>query len=369
MLKQILWTIPKTTWFIFCIMTSLILACVSGYFTYQFYTDGSSGYDIYAMGFMAISLEVTKFIFSVFYPFAKYRNKKSEDTILWIMKICLFLSILSSMYCLMLGKDLMNSPASKTVLMLYEYMPVLNIIPIKFAQFISTISLVVLIEFLIVFLPTISTLMFQEKDYNRKTYAVSNIGKIKEILVTIPELYIDRLYLRFMNYADSLKVVNDGLGNVTHVEEIRKPKLKLLKNDKLLKLADSSNVDWGKSTEDTKSSNEEIKVSDDSDFVQGKDKDDSDTDLVNTNNLDSKEASIFALDKNTEKFLKAIFELASDNICPSQKQLSEYTGYTKNDISSMKKLFEDLEILKTDGLKTTILCGYLEAIKKLELVQ
>jgi len=369
MLKQILWTIPKITWFIFCIMTSLILACVSGYFTYQFYTDGSSGYDIYAMGFMAISLEVTKFIFSVFYPFAKYRNKKSEDTILWIMKICLFLSILSSMYCLMLGKDLMNSPASKTVLMLYEYMPVLNIIPIKFAQFISTISLVVLIEFLIVFLPTISTLMFQEKDYNRKTYAISNIGKIKEILVTIPELYIDRLYLKFMNYADSLKVVNDDMDNVSRVEEIKKPKLKLLKNDKLLKLPDSSNVDWGKNTADRKISNEEIKASDSSDFVQGKDGNECDTDLINTNDSKGKEPPTFALDKDTENFLKAVFELANDNVCPSQKQLSEYMGYTKNDISSMKKLLEDLEIIKTDGLKTTILCDYPEALKKLDLVQ
>ena len=55
-----------------------------------------------------------------------------------------------------------------------------------------------------------------------------------------------------------------------------------------------------------------------------------------------------------------------NNSCPSLKLLSEYTGYTKNDICAIKKLFEDLGILKTDGLKTIVLCDYDEAERKLQ---
>ena len=187
------------------------------------------------------------------------------------MKICFILSILSSMYCLLLGKILLNSPASKTVEMLFDYMPVLNIVPLKFSQFISTISLMVLIEYLIIFLPQISILMFTPKDYNRKTYTESNIDKVKEIIVTIPEILIDRLYSKFMDYANSLKDENIKTDNITLIEEYKKPELKLLKNDGNKKLLGNSNVDWDKEQNDSKPANEEIKGNDTPEFVQDKD--------------------------------------------------------------------------------------------------
>ena len=262
MIQKVFYTIPKILWFVFCIVISIVLATVSAYFTFKFYTDGNTGYDIYAMGLMSISLEVVKFVFSLAYPFAKYRNLKNENTILWIMKICFILSILSSMYCLLLGKNLLNSPASKTVELLYDYIPILNIVPLKFSQFISTITLMVLIEYLIIFLPQISILMFTPKDYNRKTYTVSNIDKVKEIIVTIPEILIDRLYSKFMDYANSLKDENIRTDNITLIEEYKKPDLKLLKNNDNKSMLGNSNVDWDKGNANSNPSNEEIRGND-----------------------------------------------------------------------------------------------------------
>jgi len=375
MIQKIFYTIPKIIWFLFCIITSMVLACVSGYFTFRFYTDGTKGLDMYTMGMLAISLEFIKFIFSVAFPFAKNRNKKSEDTIFLVMKICLVLSILSSMYCLLLGKDIINSPASATITMLYEYMPFLGIIPLKFSQFLGTVSLTVLIEFIIVFLPTISLLMFSPKESNRKTYAITNLDKLKEIVVIIPELLIDRLYQRVMNYAKLINTANNKTDNVIELKEVRtqKPELKLIKNEGMLQIENPSNVDWEKPLENENLSNSLINGNDNSKlFPEKLTGDNIESTLKPMDTEEEKTCDLFpekntGIDK-TEKInlLNAIYKLMINNNCPSIKQLTIYTGYNKNLICAIKKEFEDMGILKTDGTKTYVLCGCNEAMEKLE---
>ena len=179
-----------------------------------------------------------------------------------------------------------------------------------------------------------------------------------------------------MNYADSLKVVNDGLGNVTHVEEIRKPKLKLLKNDKLLKLPDSSNIDCEKQIENKATGKRLIDVNDDSTLFTEKHREHSNESSVLMDDSESANTCELFTEKSTDDkkilnklMLDAIYNLKDKDNCPSVKSLSESIGYNKNIVCAMKKEFEELEILKTDGTKTIILCDYKEALNKLELVQ
>jgi hypothetical protein len=140
------------------------------------------------------------------------------------MKITFLISILSSIYYLLLGKVISSSPASKTVEMLYINIPALNVIPLAFSQFISTISISVLIEFLIVYLPTIAPVLFKEKDYNRKVYSMSSMEKIVEIIKVIPDRLIDNLHKKIFENIDLERIT------VNEVSESN-PKLKLLKTN------------------------------------------------------------------------------------------------------------------------------------------
>jgi len=318
---------------------------------------------------MAISLEIIKLIFSTGYPFLKGRHKKNECAVLLTMKICFVLSVMASMYYLMLGKDITRSPASKTVMMLYEYVPFVSIIPLKFSQFITTISLTILIEFFIVFLPVLAPVMFYEKDFNRKIYTLSNLDKIKEMLVTIPDRYIDRLYKRVMGDG----VVDSEL-KVVEMKSKKKPGLKLLKNDEFRRLETSSNNLLERTEEEYENNIPEFEGDSAGGHLRYRADDDSDESSLNTKKIGSMNSSIPLQDRvsidigylDKKIVLRAIYKLKDNGKCPSVKQLIEATGFKRNSVYEIKREFEDAGILKTDGFKTTILDTYKSALSKLK---
>jgi hypothetical protein len=353
----------KLLWAVLCYIFSLLLAVVSAYFTVIFYSDGSIGNDFFIMSFLAISLEGVKLIFSVGYPYMKYRNKKSEQTVLLILKISFVVSVLSSVYFLMLGSDIEKSPASKTVTMLYNYVPVLNIIPLGFAQFLSTISLSLLIEFFIIYLPVVAPVMFYEKNNQNIDITKSNFEKIKEIFSVIPDMIINTAHKKVMKLANGNYKTNE-------IAEPNRPKLKLLKRMDFVEVDKKSNILQDSDSANKKVKNKVIAM----DKVLKAVQDSKSKDKINNieKNISSKEyinsyKNINLYTDDNRILLKEIFRLKDNDICPSVKQLEKATGLTKNKIHEIKRLFEDLEILKTDKNKTVLLLSYKESLKQLKV--
>jgi hypothetical protein len=313
MFKKLLIVIPKIIFLIFCYAMAIVIGCISAYFTFSFYTDGNTGFDFFALGFMAVSLELIKFVFATVYPFVKYRDIKIEKTILLIMKITFLISILSSIYYLLLGKEVSLSPASRTVEMLYINIPVLNVIPLAFSQFISTISISVLIEFLIIYLPTIAPILFVSKDYNRKTYATSNMDKVREIMKVIPERLINNLHKKIVGNIESESItVNEITSN--------KLNLKLLKND-----ISNMQTDRNESKE-----------------------------LSNSSDVENDVFKNSVHDRELEELLDVIFKNKEGFICPSVSFLVNNTNLSRNKINNYKKYLDGIGVLYTTGTSTTL---------------
>ncbi|MEN8906131.1 MAG: hypothetical protein ABF289_09270 [Clostridiales bacterium] len=365
--KNSMCTSFKILWASLCYMIAGFLAIVSAYFTIIFYSDGSKGTDIYIMAFLAISLEAIKLIFAIGYPHIKNRDKKVEETILLTLKICFILSVLSSMYYLLLGSNIQKSPASRTVTMIYSYLPFIDIIPITIMQFLATVSLTVLVEFFIIFLPTVAPVIFYEKNYSRKVIALTNFEKLKEIVIIIPDMIIDKLYKRVMKYSNINE--NNESPKIIELNKSQKPKLKLLKRLDLVEVNKNSNIDREKHKENIFSSNQDKKP-----VVKYTPSQEKITDKNNVNPfLDNiiedktyKNPSLESDSKNLnldqELFLNAIYKLQKNNICPSVKDLEIETGLTKNSINNLKRFFEELQIIRTDKNKTVILCNLNQAI-------
>jgi hypothetical protein len=378
----------KLLWAVLCYIIAIGLAIVSGYFTIVFYTDGTTGNDMYTMSGLAIAVEVIKLMFSTGYPYLKYRHKKSENKVLLIMRVTLILSILASLYYLLLGNDFSLSPASRTIAMLYDHVGILRIIPLGFSQFIGTISLSVLTEYFIVFLPQIAPIMFWEKDFSRKTYAVTNFDKLKEVIVAIPDMYINKIYLKAMEYIqreqEKIKEIQKA-SNVILIKELEKPKpiqiginkksqFKLLKGTSDSKDNDNKNSDLYRDEENSKNKNTEINTYSAEPYLLNRVESDNAQPIIFTEYSEDeksdlplqKRAGDEIINDGYNAFSRAIYKISEDNICPSVKQIIEYTGLSRNRIYEIKKDFEKLGILKTDGFETIILTKYKEALKRIK---
>lgn len=315
-MKKFFITIPKVLFSILCYLSTLLLAILSAYFTITFYAQSQSGWNMWAMGGLAGMLEFIKIMLATAYPFMKYRDLKTEKKVSFYLKICFFLSVMASLNFFMSGGTIERSPASAITKLLYDYMPVLNIIPLSFSQFLTTISLSILVEAFIVFLPILAPIMFLAKDYDRKNkdIANTNMEKLKEIVTVIPNQLIDRLYN---------KVVKKDDIKVTDITE--KPKLKLLK----------SSVIANNETED------KIK---ELEYNQ---------DLENKNTSDS----VLANKEEIELVRNAMLKHKMGNIAPSIPKIMEFTGLSKKVIQDCKRQLEIEKKIKTNGNKTFVLEG------------
>lgn len=392
--QKTVFTIGKIIWALVCYTLALLLAAVSGYFTVVFYTEGNRDNDLIALGAMAIALEVIKLIFSIGYPFMKYRDKGNEKKVLLTIKISFVLSVMASMYYLMIGKDILRSPASKSVELIYEYIPYIDIIPIKLTQFLATASLTLLIEFFIVFLPIVATIMFKEKDYQRKEYKLTNLDKLKEVFIKIPDRLIDKIYKKAVGEADDNILVKEIENNKQDVKllnidnykknETSKVALKYnntqeYKNEKPVMKSENPGVFLQNNTGNTSAESiENTDVLDNEetpDIIQKKASDN----IIpeNKNNLVEKEKSNdsfflkeskFKIFKNEDErqMLRTIYKLADGDKCPSVKTLLDSTNINRNTIYGLKKEFEDMKILRSMERETKILCNYKTALSKLK---
>jgi hypothetical protein len=318
-MKKFFITIPKVLFAIMCYLCTLLLSILSGYFTIVFYSQSQSVWNVWAMGGLAGMLEFIKIMLAVSFPFIQYRDIKREKKVSFYLKICFFLSIMASMYFFMSGGEIERSPASNIVSLLYTYIPLLNIIPLQFAQFISTMSLSILVEAFIIFLPILAPVLFIEKDkenFKRRSMAENNIEKIKEIITAIPERLIDNLHQKVVGVKadenDDIKIIEMNKDNTLLDNKINKPFVQAnTSNNKLTYTKVSENKE---PYEFVKANNEEIEI-----------------------------------------VKKAINEYQINGISPSIPKLIEITGLQKSTIQSAKKELSNKGFIKTDGNKTFII--------------
>lgn len=350
-MKRFFAGIPKVLFAILCYLSAVILAILSGYFTIIFYSQSQTGWNMWAMGGLAGMLEFIKFMLATSYPFMQYRDDKREKKVLFYLKICLILSIMASLNFFLTGGEIERSPASNITILLYDYIPVFNIIPLKFSQFITTMSLSILIEVFIIFLPILAPIMFLEKDYSRKKKynANTNFEKIKEIVTVIPERLIDKLHKKVIT--NNLKI--EGPEEDIKVKEM-KPKLKILK------LPANFVQDKDKNKE-SKNNNDLAELKNNksiSTFVQDKDEN---KELKNKQNLTINDSSKFAQDKQ-EEIKKSTIELVREAIelhrdvdkAPSISQIMEITGLPQGKVNKAKKTLSEEGYIVTIGRNTYI---------------
>lgn len=376
-MKKFFNTVPKVLFAIICYLCAIILAFLSGYFTVIFYSQSQTGLNMWAMGGLAAMLEFIKFMLATSYPFLQYRDNKRERKVLFYLKICLILSIMASLNFFLTGGEIERSPASNITILLYEYIPVLGIIPLKFSQFITTMSLSILIEVFIIFLPILAPIMFLEKDYSRKKKydANTNFEKIKEIVTVIPERLIDSLHKKVVGIENNLQIEGPK-EDIKVVEMNEKFKLKLLKNKNVYnadydKYTDGSNtlsIDYDKDTKEI-----------DSRFVKGKDKS-KESSYKNDSKVDDNgkfardKIVINSQDENLQNWYKenenkidivmtAIENNRNENKAPSNAQLIKLTDFVQNDIVYSKKILREEGKLKTEGFNVYI-TKYLKEVKE-----
>lgn len=340
-MKNFFISVPKVLFAVLCYLCALILAFLSGYFTVVFYAESQTGWNMWVLGSLAAMLEFIKIMLAISFPFIKHRDQKLEKKVSFYLKICFFLSIMASLNFFMSGGDIERSPASTITQLLYNYIPIFNIIPLKFSQFITTMSLSILVEAFIIFLPILAPIMFFKKSYYTKndSVAVTNMEKLKEIICVIPDRLIDNLHKKVVGdekkeKSTLLEYKNNNSIKVIEMKD--KPKLKLLKNN-----FDTNLIESKKEENELKETKKEESIENIEDEI-----------------IENSEEKI-------QKLLAVIYKYKNSNICPSVRQLIEYTSFSKSEIHKMKKTLEQSGILKTQGSRTFLLCDYDDALGKI----
>jgi len=335
-MKKIIINIPKIIFATLCYVCTILLASISAYFTITFYSQSQHGWNMWAMGGLAGMLEFIKIMLATAFPFMQYRDSKRERKVSFYLKICFFLSIMASLNFFMSGGEISRSPASAITKLLYDYMPILNIIPLSFSQFLTTMSLSILVEAFIIFLPILAPIMFLEKDYDRKqkrNAANTNIEKLKEIVATIPDRLIDNLHKKVVG-EENIKVIE------------MKPRLKLLKSDSDRDIKNEKNEKSEiKQIENTKIDYDSLSANDLENVC------DYNSNLENENIYEAVSAN------DLEIIKKAILNHKIGDIAPSLTKLEEFTGIQKRKIQACKRELEKENFIKTNGNKTYVLGG------------
>jgi len=316
-MKKFFITIPKIFFAVLCYLCALSLSVLSGYFTIVFYSESQTGWNGWAMGGLAGMLEFIKIMLATAFPFVQYRDIKREKKVSFYLKICFVLSVMASMYFFMSGGEIERSPASNIVALLYTYIPPLEIIPLKFAQFVSTMSLSILVEAFIIFLPILAPVLFLDKDKDRKNKiaAATNFEKLKEIVTVIPERLIDTAYK---------KIVLD-------VKPDEEDEIKIVEMNKEFKL-----IDGKKST---------------SKFVRTSNT----KELTYNNNTNNKNDDVFVNTSDLETVKNAILKFKNGDIAPSINELMDITGLQRITIQNAKKILALNGLIRTDRNKTFVI--------------
>lgn len=333
----------KILFCIICYVVTLLFAICSGYFTIIFYAKGQTGNNQLIIGLLAGLFEFIKFTFAIAHPFMEYRKLEIEKRVKQILVVALFMSILSSLYFFMDGGNIDRSPASRITSLIYSYVPILNVFPLKFIQFITTMSLSIIIEVLIIKIPSIAPVFYYKKNFARKKVAVTNWDKLRDVIVSIPNRFIDQLYEKYFYEPGSKKILNSANEESSVIEECPETDKYLDFKEPLLISDTSSNDELTKAEEDG------LEMS-----------------SLGTEDDNESEISGQSKDEDVLKFLKLMYENSKDNISISQAQMSKLTGFSDNKIKSLRKLLRGLGILQTNNFKTHILVDYETAIRKVK---
>ena len=353
-------SIPKVLFAVICYLSALLLAILSGYFTVMFYSESQTGLNMYAMTGLACMLEFIKVILSIAYPFLQYRDSKREKKVLFYLRVCFLLSVMASLNFFFSGGSIQRSPASKISELIYTYIPVFKIIPLSFTQFITTMSLSILVEAFIIFLPVLAPIMFLQKDYSRKKENTS-FEKLKEIIVAAPERFIDRLHKKVVIPDEIIEVKE--VSNKQTIDNTKEKKEKSaynkdLEDKKLIEkeMSNKPNLKVVSSIDNTKEKKKESTYNKD---TENKINETIDYDKFKNDNW-----------KNTNKkdVLKAIYDNSENGeICPSITNLVEITKLKRLEIQEIKREFEDSGIIETKANKTYIkMDSYTNALKILK---
>lgn len=169
----------KVLFVIVCYIVTICLAVCSAYFTILFYSTGYTEYTYYMVVGLAGLFEFTKTLMSITAPFMKGRNAKIEKIVSIYLKVALVMSILASLSFFLSSDISKKSPPNEIVTIIYSYLPILDIIPIKFVQFVVTMSLSVFIEVLIIIIPLIAVIFMYQK---KETIEQEKQSKIQRII-------------------------------------------------------------------------------------------------------------------------------------------------------------------------------------------
>ncbi|MBN1467296.1 MAG: hypothetical protein JW924_01090, partial [Fusobacteriaceae bacterium] len=244
--------------------------------------------------------------------------------------------------------------------------------PLKFTQFITTMSLSILVEAFIIFLPCIAPIMFLEKDYNRKRrYNIdSSIDKIKMILTTIPVRFIDRLYDKVVVNNENMAIISEREKKEIKPENLfpkkERPQLKLIKSTNYLKLEPSKPVKEkndlrGFENKTGQEKKEPSKLDDCNDIdkktYEYKEREDAFSDAKV-----SDEEDIRDFETARKLCIEAIKDLRKKDVCPSVDKISKHTGLKRDKIREVKKVLEQEGYIRTEESerKTYILSDYLK---------
>jgi hypothetical protein len=220
-MKKFLISSVKLIYMLMCYNISILLSIVSAGFTLQFYTDGHQDLRMLSIGAMAILFELSKIVLAFSYPYMTVVKYKKQIGL--YLNICLFLSILASLSFLM-QENLETSPATKIIDLLVRNFPFLGIIQ-GFTSFMANISLSIIIETLIIKLPSFATIFNDSCKSRVENSQPLNIYQMMKALIykftlsRVEEIYNKNLNPQPSNIGNSQPLEGKKEQKIIRVEE------------------------------------------------------------------------------------------------------------------------------------------------------
>jgi hypothetical protein len=191
---------------------TLSLSIVSAGFSIIFYIDGQEEEKKLLIGLLALIFELVKVSLAITLPYMEYRDNKVERSVKRILYFALFMSIMASLYFFMSEGDKVTiSPATKVIELVYANIAVLNILPKTFIIFTANMSLSVMVEVLIIKLPSFALIFYKIQDRSRSKTISTKLSKLLAIPGILINHKIDQIFKKYitaeMQQSQNIQVV------------------------------------------------------------------------------------------------------------------------------------------------------------------
>jgi hypothetical protein len=379
--------ILKVLFVIVCYIITVCFAVFSGYFTVIFYNTGYIESNIttyYMITGLAGLFEFTKTLMSITHPFMANRNKRIETITKIYLRVALIMSILASLSFFLSSDISKTSPPNQIVSIIYSYLPILDIIPIKLVQFCVTISLSIFIEVLIIIIPSIAVVFMHKKkeqieEEEKKTYA-EKLKQFQDFVLTMDK---DKLKKKVPAMFKKKKKVSAPKTNNDYVDLVEK--LKELQKEQSKLKAEYDPVD-GEEQENIIN-----------DYVEGINGNDYEEEIINDHEIEEDdptpghkigyETTALKKDEKTrmtqvnstdaeienyniedvKRYLEAMYFLSKDknnNVSVGQLHIEKEAKLTNKQMRFIRGYLEKLGIIEIKGKFTYIKLSYDEALKR-----